>query len=270
MRPSLWFVVPAHGRKDLSAICLRQLRSTCDALVDEGIDASAVVVADDGNLDTARELGFATVRRSNQFLSAKFNDGIQLACDPSLNPRPADYVVPCGSDDWVDHRIFLQGLPSGHTVLAFRHAAFVDETGSQIVSREITYEGGVGIRVYPRSMLARRRRLGRDRRTGQLVYAPRYRPADEDRERACDTSILVNVKKTFNGAGPLIRYADLHPFQIVDWKSAAQQLNQFDAIVGRFPRGERPSDPFETLRTIFPSEPLDEMRAHYGHAAVPA
>ena len=27
---SLWFVVPAHGRLELAAICLRQLRRTCD------------------------------------------------------------------------------------------------------------------------------------------------------------------------------------------------------------------------------------------------
>ena len=90
---SLWFVVPAHGRYELTRICLEQLRRTCDALP---YDATAVVVAEDQNLYTAADLGFATVHRDNDFLARKFNDGIQLACDPNYNPEPADYVVPFG------------------------------------------------------------------------------------------------------------------------------------------------------------------------------
>lgn len=261
---SLWFVVPAHGRPDLARICLRQLRRTCDTLTDNGVEATAVVIADDENLATGRALGFATVRRPNEFLSRKFNDGIQLACDQALNPRPVDYVVPCGSDDWVDHRIFLQDLPGPFEMLAFRRAAFVDETGSRIVSREIDYAGGVGIRVYPWQMVARRRKLGRDRETGRWVYAPPFRPADEDLRRACDTSILVNVRRTYRNGAPFIRYGDVHDFQIVDWKSPAEQLNGWDQIVGRFSRGTAPSDPFETLRTVFPADALEEMRAIYG------
>jgi hypothetical protein len=264
VRPALWFVVPAHGRLEIARICLRQLRRTCDALEQEGIDASAVVIADDENLDTALDLGFATVRRENSFLSAKFNDGIQVACDHRLNPRVVDFVVPCGSDDWVDHRIFLGQLPGPREMLAFQLAAFVDETGTQIVSRPITYQGGVGIRVYPRQMMGRRRLLGRDRDTRELVYAPPFRPADEDRRRACDTTILVNVKRTYKGDGPRIRYGDIHEYQIVDWKSRGEQLNAWTDIVNRFPGGHGPTDPFETLRNIFPSEALDEMRAHYG------
>ena len=66
---SLWFIVPAHGRLDLARICLRVLRWTCDNLEADGVRASAVVIADDENLDTARELGFATVERDNQFTS---------------------------------------------------------------------------------------------------------------------------------------------------------------------------------------------------------
>ena len=84
---SLWFVVPAHGRLELSRICLRQLRRTCDALAENGIKATAVVVADDGNLETAREVGFGTVERDNQFVSRRFNDGVQAAFDP-YNPAP--------------------------------------------------------------------------------------------------------------------------------------------------------------------------------------
>jgi hypothetical protein len=103
--PSLWFIIPAYGRLELARVCLRQLRRTCDALTEHGIEATAVVIADDENLETARELGFGTTVQSNEFLGRKYNDGFQLACDPEYNPRPADYVMPYGTDDWIDYRI---------------------------------------------------------------------------------------------------------------------------------------------------------------------
>lgn len=253
--PTLWFVVPAHGRAQLAQICLRNLRWTCDQLADKNIDASAVVIADDENLTTARELGFATVRRDNRFLSRKFNDGIQLACDPRFNPRPVDYVVPCGSDDWVDPAIFGFLPADDDTLVAFRLAAFVSEDGRSIVSREIDYTAGVGIRIYPRKMMGR---VG-------------YRPADEDRPRGCDTSILVNVRRSYTGgATPAIWYGDVHEFQIVDWKSRGQQLNPYSEIVNRFHRGTGETDPFEALTGVFPTESLEQMRHHYRRDLVAA
>jgi hypothetical protein len=248
--PSLWFVVPAHGRFNLTAICLRQLRRTCDALTDEGIEASAVIIACDENLDTARALGFGTVERDNRFLSRRFNDGIQLACDPAFNPRPVDYVVPCGSDDWVDYRLFLD-LPPPDVVVGFQRLSFVREDGSELMTRELDVLGGCGIRIYPRRVVAKLR----------------YRPADEDRPRACDTSILVNTRRAYPDVQVVHRESD--PRQIVDWKSETQQLNPFDSIAHLHRRGDSTADLFTALADIFPADALDEMAAHYG-ALVPA
>ncbi len=245
--PSLWFVMPAYGRLSLTRVCLRQLRRTCDSLTENGIHASAVVIADDENLDTARDLGFATVERDNRFLSKKFNDGFQLACDPAFNPRPADYAVPCGSDDWVDWRLFTN-LPRPGVVLGFQNVSFVREDGRELASRVIGYQGGCGIRVYHRKTL---KTLG-------------YRPADEDRKSACDTSILVNVIRL----NPRVRviHGASDPRQIVDWKSPDMQLNSYGALMGH--RGRVQGDPFEILAGRFPEEALEEMQAHF--AAVPA
>ena len=170
------------------------------------------MIADDENLDTATELGFATVHRDNRFLARKYNDGIQLALDPSVNPRPADYAVPIGSDDWVDHRIFHR-LPPRDAVLGFRQVAFVSEDGRELTETMLRYEGGVGIRVYPR----------------QLLEPSGYRPADEDRKRACDTSILYNTRRAYRSTGRELRvvYGDLHARQIVDWKSHGVQFNAY-------------------------------------------
>jgi len=241
---SLWFVVPAHGRAQLARICLKQLRRTCDLLTAEGVAATAVVVSDDENLDTARELGFATVERDNQFVSRKFNDGFQAACDPALNPWPADYVVPCGSDDWVDHRLFLD-LPGPDTVVGFQRMSFVREDGLQMVTTFLNYDGGAGIRIYPR----------------QLLEPFGYRPADEDRPRACDTSILTNVRLR-HGDRLRIEHRHLHDRQIVDWKSPDMQLNTFAQVVAlRNSRGA--VDPFVELAGIYPADSLRAMRRHY-------
>lgn len=240
--PSLWFIVPVHGRAQLTSICLRQLRRTCDALSQEGIETTAVVIGDDENLDTARELGFGVVERDNSFVSAKYNDGIQLACDPSLNPRPADYVVPCGSDDWVDHRLFLE-LPPPDTIYCFQRLSFVRPDGREMVQRFINVRGGCGIRIYPRD-----------------IFAPLfYRPADEDRKRACDTSIITNL---WRAVRPKVVHRDLDPKQIVDWKSTDIQLNLYESLT--FHRTfANPQDPFEALVGLYPDEALQEMARHY-------
>jgi len=247
---SLWFIVPAHGRAALAAICLRQLRRTCDALIENGIEASAVVIANDENLDTARALDFGTIERDNRFVSRKFNDGIQFALDRKFNPRPADFVVPCGSDDWIDHRILLE-LPRPNTMVGFQHMSFVCEDGHELTTHLIDTPGGCGMRIYSRQIMAQ---LG-------------YRPADEDRPRACDTSILVNVRRAF----PVLRieHRKTDPRQIVDWKSPAANLNSHNSVMRHFRPRER-GDPFSELVDVFPAEALEEMRAHYSQELVPA
>jgi len=248
--PSLWFVVPAHGRVDLARICLRQLRRTCDELADHGIKASAVVVADDENLTTARRLGFGWVKRDNRFVSRRFNDGSQRACDPRVNKQPADYVVPLGSDDWVDWRLFLD-LPREWTMVGFQRMAFVREDGAELTVRRLDNEGGSGIRIYPAHVM---RRCG-------------YRPADEDRRRACDTSILMTLKAA--RALRRIEHRDIDPLQIVDWKTQDENLNSYGQVSARH-RAELERDPFEILQGRYPQYALDEMQAHYGLVPVAA
>ncbi len=144
MAGCLLFVVPVHGRRELAGICLRQLRRTCDALTAEGLEASAIVVADRENLEQLelRELGFGYVERDNRWLSRRFNDGFQLACDPRYTSRPADFVVPIGSDDWVDHRILLQTPERSRMVVGFQQLSFVREDGDEISSSRVDYLGG--------------------------------------------------------------------------------------------------------------------------------
>lgn len=244
--PSLAFIVPVHGRTSLAQICLRQLRRTCDALIDHGVEASAYVIGDAENLDALNpgDLGFWTYEQDNRWVSRKFNDGIQAAADPAFNRTPADYVVPCGSDDWVDWRLFVD-LPRRDTFVGFCRISFVREDGRELTSRFLRYEGGCGIRIYPR----------------QVMEAVGYRPADEDRTRACDTSILVNLRKTL-GDRLRVHHASSDARQIVDWKTAGdEQLNPYESLV--IHRSELKGDPFVELHGFFPDESLNEMRRHY-------
>jgi hypothetical protein len=245
---SLAFIVPVHGRLALAAICLRQLRRTCDALIDEGVNARAIVISDTHTIRykiKPLELGFATIERDNGFTSRRFNDGIQLACDPRFNPNPVDYVVPCGSDDWVDHRLFLEPLPRPDTIQGFQWMSFVRESGREICATYLDYEGGSGIRIIPR----------------ELVEPLGCRPADEDRERGCDTSILRNLRE-HHGDRLHVKHFEASPYWIVDWKSRGSQLNSYEQVT-RLRRSEVKGDPFEELVGFYADEALEEMEQHY-------
>ncbi len=252
---TLWFIVPVHGRLPLAAICLRQLRRTCDALIAEGVTASAVIVSDTDSLERLEELdgrcGFATVSRDNKYLGRKFNDGIQLATDARYNPLPADYVIPCGSDDWVDHRLFLD-LPPEDTIIGFQRMSFVREDGLAILSAQINYRGGSGIRIIPAA----------------LLEPFSYRPADEDRRRACDTNILSSLMQ-HHGGHLNVEHRYLHDRQIVDWKTVGTQINSYE-VVARQWRDQETADPFDELATYYPEEAISEMRDYYQRQLVPA
>lgn len=241
---SVWFVVPAHGRVDLSAVCLRQLARTCETLAEAGVAASAVVIADDENLEVARELGFATVERENRPLGRKWNDGYELAGRAGV-----DFVIPFGSDDWIDPAWVLAQLDAHGELRCSRQSAVVDEDGAFLSRLWIEYPGridfGDGVRMIPTGLLEP---LG-------------FRPAEEDRPRAIDTSVFQRVAAML-GRQPRVSFTEVHPLQIVDFKSERRNLNSFYGCK-RFAAG--PSiEPWAALEEFYPAAALEEMRGVYG------
>lgn len=232
------FVVPVHGRESLTRVCLRQLRRTCN---EASVRATAVVVGEGPILEYARiDLGFATVKRDNSQLGRKFNDGFQLACDPDFNPWPADYVVPCGSDDWIDPAI-LERLPPAGQIGVFRQMAVVSEDRTRLARITVGWKGGAGIRIIPRSMIA----------------AAGYRPSAEERARGCDTATLEGIKRA-TGRFPAMVELDRHPLQIVDFKTDGVQLNSYRSMVGFRRNQSVTADVWDELRAVFP-EAVDDM-----------
>lgn len=243
---TLFFVVPAHGRLALTEVCLRQLRRTCDALAESAVLASAVVIADDENLEVARDLGFGTVERDNEFLGMRFNDGFEAAGRDGV-----DYAIPLGTDDWVDAGWVAAQLPGPDEIRCSRLMSMVDETGSRLSRLSISYVGGHGIRVFPRALLAR----------------AAFRPAVEYRRSVVDWSILQRLTAVLGGM-PTLSYFDTDELAVVDWKTLGQQLHPSETCA-QYVTGEE-LDPFEALACRYPTEALDEMRAVYAREAVMA
>lgn len=237
---SLFFVVPASGRVALTEVCLRQLSRTCETLTENGLCASAVVIADDENLETAEALGFATVEsREWDPLGRKFNDGYELA-----GLAGVDFCVPLGSDDWIDPAVILKGELRADRIRCFRLGAFVREDGQKLAPIRIGYDGGLGIRIIPRDILA----------------ATGFRPAADDQVRAIDGSVYRGISDAL-GAPPAFEYVDLHPYQIIDWKSDTQLNSYADCL--RHLDGDESDDPFADLAAVYPEAALDEMRSVY-------
>lgn len=242
---SLWFVVPAAGRVEMATVCLRQLARTCAALTARGLRASAVVVSDDETLEVADRLGFATVERENRPLGAKWNDGYELAARAG-----AEFVVPFGSDDWIDPAAIVAApLPAPHEVRCFLRSAVVREDGRRLARLHVRYGDGAGlqgdgIRIIP---------------TG-LLEPCEHRPAEEDRDRAIDTSVWRTLARL--PRPPRYTYFDLHDLQIVDWKTGGRQLNSY-ADCQRFREGDEIRDPFAAVAEFYPADAVEEMRDVY-------
>ncbi len=235
------FVVPVHGREDLTRVCLRQLARTCEQARRFNVQATAVVVGDDTNMQVAEDLGFDTVRRNNDQVGRKFNDGYQYAADPEFG-GDADYVVPCGSDDWIDPQIFRL-LPRHDTIGVFQRMGVVNADCTVLArARVIGYAGGLGPRIIPR----------------HLIALAGYRPADEHLNRAIDGSTYKGIFVALGKNAPRRVCLDVHDLQIVDWKSPEVQLNPYEKLRGYF-RGES-ADVWGELSDHYPADALDEMR----------
>lgn len=105
--PSLWITSPAHSRYPVTRLALAQRRHLCDVLTSRGLEAHGVIVANDENLELAREFGFDTVEMDNSDLGLRLNAGFKYAAD-----QGADFFVYVDSDEWV-HPDFFEPLFDG-------------------------------------------------------------------------------------------------------------------------------------------------------------
>jgi glycosyltransferase involved in cell wall biosynthesis len=180
----IFFVTPAFQRYELSAVCFEQRSLVVGQLAQQGIEARCVVIADDDNLDIARSMGFEVVERDNRWLGRKFNDGIEFALR-----QGADWIVPIGSDSWIDPGYFI---PEPAHPITSRFYAAVE--ADRLLQLTIAAPGGVGPHVFARELFVT------------------TRPAGDRLRRGIDTSILAAM-------GPIEwEWRDRHPMQYIGFR----------------------------------------------------
>jgi hypothetical protein len=240
----LWIVIPAHGRPHVSSFAFAGISWAISELGRRGIHAHALVVADDENLDIADEHHLDTLRRSNAALGAKWNDGIEYACQ-----HDAEHVLTCGSDDWVHPDLIARHVRgcADDTIMCSRHSTVVAPDGREATTLTIGYDGGDGVRLLPRPIL---KMLG-------------FRPYNDKRSRALDGSMFDRLSRSRSGFRWV--YNDLHPWQIVDFKSG-DNVTPYDKFPGCSHEPVRVTDPLEQLAAHYPARLVDRARAFYAGA----
>lgn len=223
---TIWFVTPAWQRYDLSAVCFDQRKHVIDTLASRGIEARCVVIADDANLDLARARGFDTVDAPN-VVSDKFNDGMEYA-----GRNGATWIVPIGSDSWIDPDYFL-GLHEG---VVRTGEFYCHVTADKLGESRVRKVGGAGPYVFHRSVL---KRVG-------------FRPAAPGLMRRVDSS-------TLKGLGPLpFRPFHRHPYQYVGFR-VEPYITSYESLMRLWGVREH-GDPWGILAKYYPAELVEQAR----------
>lgn len=244
MSESLCFVVPAHRRIQLSAICFAQMADACKTLREGGIDAQVVVIADDENLDLAHEHRLASIRHPNMIgslaLGAKWNAGYAWAAKEGF-----DCVAALGSDSWIEpSRYLTYELPQMGEMVCTRNYVAVHHSGARQARLRIGYDGGIGTRVFRTAMLAN---CG-------------HAPIEGSRESGCDTATLNSLRAHQRVQ---LLYTDLHQFEVVGFQSRQVQITSYSELV-RLWLVKEVNDGCAGLEHFFKPQFVEAIRAYYG------
>lgn len=246
MDPILYFVTPAYRRYEVSHVCFSHRAWTIERMQEAGIDARCVVIADDENLELAKDFGFDTVEhgydgyhdsRGRQYIGRKFNDGYEYAAN-----HGAKYVVPIGSDSWI-HPCFFSSLPiRPREIQTSQFYAIVSEDGDRMARLEIPIAGGVGPNVIPTA----------------LMRTHKYRPVVERLHRGHDTSLM----RSFGRRNLSWKWIDIDPLQYFAFRVRGEQLNSYERLASKYAVGESET-PWEDLALLHPPELVYRGRAIY-------
>lgn len=239
-RPSVFLVSPAWGRLAVSRFVFAQRAHLARELAPRGIDVQSVIVADDENLEIAREHGFATVEMDNQGLGRRFNAGYELAAREG-----ADWLVHIGSDDWVHPDLFLPLLYplEPRPVLSGRRIAFCDLLTGRMSRAELKGPHGVIPWVLPRHVL---------KPSG-------FQPIRPERMSGIDGDLVRGMRRA--GVRTPWVFHDPHELCRVDFKSGTN-INTFKSLPISL-TGARRSNPWKALAEFYPQGLVDmAYRAH--------
>jgi len=235
---TLWFVTPAWKRYEMTAICLEQRQRVIAELAKHDIEAYQVVIADDDNLDIARSLGCATVERDNEMVGRKFNDGMEYA-----GAHGAQWIVPIGSDSWIDPAYFLDLQSNRYTRTSESYCTVTADSLAELRVSPHRPDYSAGPFVFHR----------------RLLKTSGFRPSDEDSDMV-DTSILKGIRKhTHTRRGLRLRWdlTTLHPFQYIGFRVAPMMTS--NAYL-RKRWLVREHEPWSTLAKHYPADLVGRAR----------
>lgn len=235
---SLLFITPVWQRYELTEICLKSRRWCCDVLAEHGIHASSVIIGDDDNLDIARDLGFHTVERDNEFLSRKFNDGYEFAVNNDY-----DFVYPVGSDSILTPDQFVDTV--GYDIpIASHYYCMIHYTGKERIDVAIRVPGGIGPLIIPVFMLRN---------------FPR--PIREDLRRGCDNA----ARQTILSAGIEILTREAHQWEHVAFQSGVTQITDYERIrrVYQAEQYDINNGVFSEIEVLYNKEIIDSIQDYY-------
>lgn len=243
-------VSPAWRRFDVTRLALAQRAHLRGVLAGRGHEVTGVVVADDDNLDIAREYGFETVERDNTFLGRKFNDGLERALDMG-----AEVVVLIGSDDWVHPDVFdrMPLAESEVPVPSLEEPAVTWNVAPEIVSgRWISFVDMATGRI---------RMCQSGTRSGSIPWLIHRdaltpsggRPIRETQQKGTDFALVagLNVQPTWV-------FHDPNPVARVDFKTSVN-LNDFDITTGILEHSGD-LDALDVLGDYYPAELVEMAR----------
>lgn len=233
---SACIVSAAWRRFDVTRLVLRQRERLCADLASRGIQASMLVVADDENLEIAREHGAATIEAPNEPLGRKCNAALRYAADR------ADWVVWVGSDDWIHPDVFdplLDARDRPATIITGQRIAIVDLATGRL--RRITSPSRHG--AIPWLIDSRLLRVSRG-------------PIRPDLPRGLDGGLIRGIR--LSQTPFTFERHDPHEFRCVDFKSDVS-LSPFNPLAANLGIGE-PEHAWETLATWFPADLVDQAR----------
>lgn len=232
---TLAFVTPAWQRYEMTALCLDQRNRAIAELAKHGIDAYQVVIADDENLDIARAAGAAIVERDNEMVGRKFNDGMEFA-----GRQGTEWIVPIGSDSWIDPRFFLPLTDPGRTLTSTAYCAVQATRLAELRVSPRNPAHMAGPYVFHRSALA----------------PAGFRPSAEDSVMV-DTSTVSGIEQA---SGRVIRWKPrtVHPFQYIGFR-VEPMMTSYHSLRRRWLVAEH-HDPWAVLARYYPFDLVTRAR----------
>lgn len=233
-RPAVWLVSPAWQRFAVTRIVLAQRAHLAGELAARGIDCHSVLIADDENLEIAREYGCETIEMDNDGLGRRFNAGFQFAAE-----RGADYLVHIGSDDWIHPDVFSPLLAplTPRPILTGTRMAFVDLATGRLKRSTMGPPHGVIPWIIPRELLE------------PCDFAP-IRPMGM---RGMDGDLVRGLRKARVKASWV--FDDPHDLARIDFKSDTN-INSYDRVPGN---GR--SDAWAALAEHYPADLVEMARS---------